>query len=438
VLVWKGPQGNFTKGDPYNNAKNIITGTDGTRSWVFYDHNFDPNVFLTGGNNDPALVTFNINLVGGVGPSEIDFYDVTSDSLSAARSPGTFDIDQIADAKAYVGHAPAPFRYMDLLDVITAAKRVWTASDIGDGLEVGFGSKGWSYDRCMAFSEAVGTGAHMNLPLQGDESCIRKIAGKMARWSLRTSYASYVELSNEPWNDQQFTWGIAAQIGRDRYGETGENTGAVNAGISARTFSKLSTQAMRWVTEEFAAVGATRYLSRVFNAQNVNAYNTEVSIKSDPDWLTYHDEIQTAPYCGGGSAAKYPQTIADITPAMLDEWIAWLRDTEAPRVYGWAAANRDVATKYGRRFGTYEGFLEKLGNTNFKVLLMSDPVRWPMVVNIMVEAHRTRLGGLMRGYIDNGREFGFRPHRSFYPGNSQYPAPGLQAWLDAMAATPTI
>lgn len=441
-VIWDGPQSMGSLSDLYGIAKSVQTGTNGTQSWIDFDHAFDPTLFtkrdpIPQPSFDNNTVRVDFKMVNGVGPSNVKVYEIVSQSNTAMRSTGIFDADYVTDSIIYRGHALYPFRFMDVQNIINQYNQIWSAAHVSETTGPQFGQFAWSYPRCLAFMEATSAGGQICYPLQADETFVRKVANMCAVWSARTKLHIAHELSNENWNPGQFSYHKLVKLGQDA-GDTSTD----NAAIARKQHAKMSTQIMKWITDEYSKVaGASAYLHRIINVQNATTGNTAGYATFDQDFLTYHDEYQVAPYLAGGLANNYPSIYADITDAHLDDFINKIETVEIPKVYGWAATNRDYAKSVNKRLACYEGLFEDIGNAAFQRKLKNDPIRWPYLIKLLFDQWGIRVGGLFRGYIDNGFTYGYRAHVSQSPDGIVDGAPQAIGWKTAkeyIASKPTI
>lgn len=446
---WKGVPGNM---EPYNInqvIKNTTTGTDGTYSWIDFDHTYNVGLTLiNGAPSDSINALFRYSISGGVAPTEIEAYYI--DSNGNALSTGYWDPDYIADYKHYVGHSTNAARMMDVQRIINMYDRVFTSDHIADGM-TRMPDNGWGYEMCFSFFEAVGVGGQVHLPLQADETYVRKAAALGARWAARTKLVTAWEISNEPWNSQQPTWGTMVTLGKAAGFTAFKTIKDANGndvvvedqhGIYMKYHSFLQGRVMKWVTEEYSKVaGATAYLRRIINVQNANPSNSRSTFLSDPNCALYTDEIQVAPYLGNKYAETFPSASANITDAHLDAYISRIKTEAIPDVFGNAALIRDFAFSQGKSFGCYEGLLENPNNPNFFARLKNDAERWAGLVWHILSEYKRMVGGHYRGYYDNSLAWGFRAHVSQSADisiNGLPVAAGLKAWYDFIAAQPTI
>lgn len=444
-LKWKGVAGNMSSGDFNNIGKNITTGTDGTYCWFDYDHMYDPSLYLTrGAASDATVMLIRVSSSGGVFPTEITAYDIDADGNPT--STGYWDPVYIDDQRKYLGHTTNGPRFMDVQKIIGMHDRVFSASHIIDGMSR-LPDGGWGYEMCFSFLEAAGLGGQVHIPLQADESFVRKAARLGAVWSARTKLVVAWELSNEIWNSRQFSYHTAYNLGKamgfTAYKSDGQGGQVEDEnGIRMQYNSFRHRQVMQWVTDEYSKVpGASQYLRRVLGCWN-NVPSNSISVAlSDPLCLDFTDELQSAPYLGNGMAASYPQTPADITDAMLDEVIAKIKNESLPTVFAYAAQIRDFALSKGKTFGGYEGLLEDLGNGELLLRLKRDNVRWPDLVTYILSEYKRLVGGHYRLYYDNSGSWGLRGHiSSDWKGsiNSLPVAGGMKAFYDFMSAQPTV
>ena len=447
-LRWKGVPGNMEAYNLWNTIRNQKAGTDGTYSWVDFDHVYNVAITLTNGApSDQINALWRYSISGGVTPTEIEAFYI--DANGNALATGYWDPEYIADMRHFVGHSTNAARMMDVQRIINMYDRTFTSSQIADGM-TRLPDNGWGYEMCFSFFEEIGVGGQVHIPLQADESFVRKAARIGALWSARTKLVSAWEISNEPWNSGQFTWGAMVNLGKamgmTAYKSDGNGGQVIDEnGIYIKYHSYLQGLMMRWVTEEYAKVpGATQYLKRVINVQNASPANTRSVFLADPNCALYTDEIQSAPYLGNGYAKNFPYNKDDpsvVTDAMLDEYINRIKTEAIPTVFANAAAIRDFALSQGKSFGCYEGLLEDPVHGNFFARLKNDNVRWPALVTYILTEYKRMVGGHYRGYYDNSLAWGFRAHVSQSPDgsvNGLPPALGLKAWYDFIAAQPTI
>lgn len=444
---WKGVADHITTNDFRNIIKNPQRGTDGVRSWFDYDHVYDATIPTKNpAPSDFINAWFRMVMVNGTIPTELEAYYI--DGNGNALSSGYWDPDYIDDMKHFVGHTNNGPRMMDVQRIINMYDRVFTADHIADGLSRLPGN-GWGYQMCFSFFEAIGVGGQVHIPLQADESFVRKAANIGAVWSARTKLTSAWELSNEIWNSGQYSYGKAVELGRAMGftatkivdGQTVEDAN----GIRIQYNSFRHRQVMQWVTDEYSKVpGASPYLKRVLGCWNNSPSNSLAVANSDPLCLAFTDELQGAPYLGNGYAQKYPYVQNDpsgITDAMLDEYIARIKNESIPYVFGCSAEIRDFALSKGKSFGCYEGLLEDPLNGNFFIRLKNDAVRWPALVTYILSEYKRLVGGHYRGYYDNSMAWGFRANISqdaYVSINGLPNAGGTKAWYDFIAAQPTL
>lgn len=433
---WKGvPEHVSYNRGAYETAQNRIAGTDGTRSWIFFNHVYDATLYMKGtGPSDLVNAIWRVTAVNDTVPTEIECFAV--DSNGNALGTGYWDDDYVSEKKRIKGHTINGDRLMDVQRIIGMYKVPYTDAHIADGLSR-LPNGGWGYQMSFSWFEAQGIGGQVHIPLLATEAFVRKAARLGATWSARTQLMLYWELSNEIWNSGQSSWGEAV-----RQGKAMGITGASDHDICMKWHSYRQGQVMAWITDEYNKVpGASPYLSRIINVQCTSPANARTTFEADPSCAQYTNEIQVAAYLGNGFGSKYPQDAASITDAMLDDYCARIINDSAPTVFGGAAAIRDYAFGKGKSFGNYEGLLEDPTNDQLLIKLKNDTTRFGNLVTNLLSEYKRVVGGHWRGYYDNSMKWGLRPHVCQSADgsiNGLSMAGGMKAFYDFVAQQPTI
>jgi len=419
----------------YETAQNRVAGSDGTRSWVYFNHNYDPTLYMKGtGPSDLVNTIWRIKAVNDTVPTEIECFAVDENNVPIGT--GYWDPDYVNEKKRLKGHTINGDRMMDCQRIIGMYNVAWTDAHIADGMSRA-PMGGWGYEMCFSWFEAQDIGGQVHIPLLATEAFIRKAARKGAIWSARTLLMIYWELSNEIWNSGQPSWGEAV-----RQGKAAGITGASDHDICMKWHSFRQRQVMQWITDEYSKVaGASPFLARVITVQGTNAANARTTLEADALCLTYTDEIQVAPYLGNGYGSGYPKDAPSITDAMLDDYISRLLTVALPAVFGGAASIRDYAFSKGKSFGCYEGLLEDPQNDQLLIRLKNDATRFGYLVTSMLTEFKRLVGGHWRGYYDNSMKWGLRPHICQSADgqiNGLQPAGGMKAFYDFVAAQPVL
>ncbi|MBB4619912.1 hypothetical protein [Sphingomonas abaci] len=347
-----------------NNIGNPVAGTDGTRSWIDFAHNFDPLELIKPGTHDNLGVWFRITKPSGTYPSGFEAFPI--DSQGNRLQKRTWDERYVAHLKRLFGVQPGmtvpllpvALRPMDLLSQIGYNNIPLSADKVPYRGERG-SRGGYSFETILDLYEDVGVGGWMLLPLQADESYVRAVAARCAAWCVQKMlFLLFEGAGNEGWNSFQSAYHALQAMYESQYPgkETNENARALKMqGI-------ISTQQMIWVKSEFDKVpGATKYLLRGCNFQNANIANARNLVATaHPDFKANHDVYMTAPYIAGGMAKDLPQTYP-ASDATMRTFVDRAK-AHVPLVYADAKKFQTWAKEDEKLYIPYEGFIEDTGS----------------------------------------------------------------------------
>lgn len=400
-VQWVGKVADCEFIDINGNIQNRVLGSSGDISYIDFNHKLNPLALLTAGTHDGAGVWFRIAKPSGTYPSSFEAFPI--DSNGNRLQTGFWDDRYVAFLKRLVGVQPGmtvpllpvAMRPMDLLSTIGYNTIPLSASDIAYRGQKG-SRGGYSFEDILDLYELVGVGGWINVALQADESYVRTMAAKCARWCAeKMLFLLFEGAGNEGWNDQQSAWGTMAGMYEAEYPgkESNQNARALKMqGI-------ISTRQMKWIKSEFDKVpGATKYLLRGINFQNANIANARnVVATADPDFMDNHEVFMTAPYTANGLAADLPKTY----PASDDTLRTFVERVKGvvPTIYGNAKKFVDWAAETKKIYIPYEGFFENTGNEQVISTLKQSPIG-AEITKYKVEYWRDNVGGPFGLYYD--------------------------------------
>jgi hypothetical protein len=198
-------------------------------------------------------------------------------------------------------------------------------------------SAGASIEDMVDLANLVGADPWFLVPYQADPDYIREFA-RLVHRRIDPRRTVYVELGNEVWNDMFAAAQQAQQEGMTLRLGNGDPTRAQ----SIRYAQKLRTTMRIW-TGVFADRPAR--LIRVAASQNANPDLAEI-ILSHADTADWVDALATAPYVWLDLSAR---------GAGDTEWVFARMPRAIEETIDFAARNRAVAARHGKRFIAYEG-----------------------------------------------------------------------------------
>jgi len=425
-------RGNPSDVDFHNSIRNftiIARGSNGTYSWIDYRHTFKLADLVYAGGYDAFYCW--IAIKSGA-PTELVCFDI--DDAGNALSPAQWDKDYVADCKLFKGHSLEAIRCMDIQSVIGQSDRV---VDVSDWALRGQYSPatGVSVLDLLDLFELVGVGGRLHIPLQATEGWVRLFGQTLKAFILRTGLYVSVAIANEIWNAFQPAWGIAQKL-YDADTATAWPGGAPSSGNdkALRYWSKTQATIMGWLTQELGE--ALPKCFRVIEVQNDGGYCAGVVLTYWPTTKSLTDQIDIAPYIGGGAG----KNITGSDSAAIDALVVNLKAAYPP-VHANALKVKTYALSQGKRFGAYEGGYEDFGNGVLQRAFRNDP-RGATMTKEILDDYETRIGSTYRWYCDNGHpaygQRNFAGQSYFDTIDGAPPAYVGQAFISKMAATPLI
>ncbi len=201
------------------------------------------------------------------------------------------------------------------------------------------GVDGMAIEQMVDLANAVGSDPWFTVPWNADDDYIRRM-GELVRDRLGQNHRAYFELSNEVWNfgfnvaSQALNEGLAQNLAADRYTN------------HLYRYAQKSTAMHKILTDVFKDNPAR--LVRVVSSQNANPWVAE-RIMEFGDTANWVDALATAPYFGHNFFDGANANVTDL-PTLFASLEQMRIDTLKQ-----AADNKAVATRYGKRFITYEG-----------------------------------------------------------------------------------
>ncbi|WP_126172159.1 hypothetical protein [Altericroceibacterium xinjiangense] len=199
------------------------------------------------------------------------------------------------------------------------------------------GPAGASIEDMVDLANALDADPWFQIPYRADDTYIRKFA-HLVHERIDPARTVYVELGNEVWNDM-----FAAAQQAEREGlSLGLGDGDPTRAQMIR-YADKHAHAMRIWTEAFA--DRPQRLVRVAASQNAWPDLAEIVLGHE-DTAAWTDALATAPYLWldlNGYEVRDVDRVFAAMPGALDETFAF------------AARNRAIAARYGKRYIAYEG-----------------------------------------------------------------------------------
>jgi hypothetical protein len=356
-IIWRGKAK-----DPYfvssgggfadANAGNVLRGSNGTHQWIDFDHNFDAaRLFANGAGFVQLYFRCTPDGTGADWPTDFHCYDINADG--SRQSPGYWDARYMADYRLFGrGDARNPFRTMDFQNIVDISHIVIdTPSQPGDKRRY----SRHSIPDILDLLDSTGLTAKFYVPMRATEAYVRTEARRTAKWAKRTGKRVQWALSNETWNIGQNAYRIAQQDAATRLNLFPGDSGKTANDVAIRYVSFRHKEVMTWVRQEFEAEGVANLLICSMEVQNDNPGNN-LNYLEEPGVAAFIDRWETAPYVGGGLAAK-PTSLLVNGAYDHEEFERRVR-AQIPQVHAKAAAHRDFALAHGWSYGTYEGGYE--------------------------------------------------------------------------------
>ncbi|XHR99693.1 hypothetical protein ACFB49_12900 [Sphingomonas sp. DBB INV C78] len=309
-------------------------------------------------------------------------------------------------------------RFMDWQNTNANAPVTWATRVTPQTLNQA-GTLGVSVEYMVALANQTDTDAWFSMPWNADEDYIRRFA-TYVRDNLEPGRKVYVEMSNEVWN-----WGFKVTLqARDEGLAMGLSTSPGDAAMY-RYSQKTSWMQKIW-TDVFKADRSR--LVRVVSSQNANPWVAEQILKYG-DTAQYVDALATAPYFGGGTFGGTRATITD-----LNNIFAYL-NADVDATIAKAIENKAVATRYGKRYITYEGgqHVVHSGNVALVTAINRDPRMYGLYKKYLA-AWRTQGADAMTLFNSTGpiSQYGAWGMRE-YAGQPMAETPKRQAAADYLA-----
>jgi hypothetical protein len=254
----------------------------------------------------------------------------------------------------------------------------------GDGIVNGPDSIPVEY--MVALANQTKTNPWFTIPWNADDDYVRRFA-EYVRDNLDPNLTAYVENSNEVWNYQYKVTKQALEEGKAG-GLTMDDFG-----ILLRRYGEKTGQVMDIWSSVFT--GKMNRIVRVAATQN-NAWAAGV-ILGYKGTASKVDALATAPYMNVTLKAGQ---LAD--PARVDSFFSSMMASVEKRIAE-AKANKDVATKYGLRYITYEAGQHALSPDDLDqmVLIQRDPRMGKLYTNYLTQ-WKDKVGDLMVLFADYG------------------------------------
>jgi len=228
----------------------------------------------------------------------------------------------------------------------------------------------------------AGADPWFNIPWNADDDYITRFA-TYVRDNLPADRKVYVENSNEVWNWAYPVTAQALKEGKDENlpGETGGDFQ-----IIIERYAEKTQHVMDIWSNVFA--GQTNRLVRVAAFQNVQPFYSEMLL-TFKDTYKHVDALATAPYFGFGPN-DYPNLTVDL--AFSTALPNAISDTLKH-----AAQNKQIATKYGLRYVTYEGGqgIELPNNVPLLEQIERDPRMYDMYKSYITQ-WQSQMGDLLQ------------------------------------------
>lgn len=329
---------------------------------------------------------------------------------------GVFDQRIVDDLKSY--------RVLRYLDWSTAnnnpASATWATRSDPQRL-VQDGTDGIALEHMVDLANAAGSDPWFTVPWNADEGYVRAMA-KLVHDRLAPGRKAYFELSNETWNyafpigNVVLNEGLARNLSPDKY-----SNNLLRYAEKSVWFHKLLTSAFQ---------DNPARLVRVLNLQSGNSSGIDLmmNFRDTKQWV---DAISTAPYFGNDLLRSVDVGVTD-----LSRLFASLETMRAESIER-AVADKASATKWGKRYLSYEGgqhIVPPAASADVAMRMQRSPLMHDIYQRYLSD-WKTKVGGTVTLYSATGaiNQYGAWGIRE-YAGQSVSETPKRRAVLEAIAA----
>ena len=329
---------------------------------------------------------------------------------------GVFDQRIVDDLKSY--------RVLRYLDWSTAnnnpASTTWATRSDPQRL-VQDGTDGIALEHMVDLANAAGSDPWFTVPWNADEGYVRAMA-KLVHDRLAPGRKAYFELSNETWNyafpigNVVLNEGLAKNLSPERY-----SNNLLRYAEKSVWFHKLLTSAFQ---------DNPARLVRVLNLQSGNSSGVDLmmNFRDTKQWI---DAISTAPYFGYDLLRTVDVGVTD-----LPRLFASLETMRAETIER-AVADKASATKWGKRYLSYEGgqhIVPPAASADVAMRMQRSPLMHDIYQRYLSD-WKTKVGGTVTLYSATGaiNQYGAWGIRE-YAGQPVSETPKRRAVLEAIAA----
>lgn len=247
--------------------------------------------------------------------------------------------------------------------VTWASRHTLASANITDG-------DGVAIEDMVALANEVKADAWFIIPWNADVTYVENFAS-FVKANLAPDLKVYIELSNEVWNG---SFPVASQAQREGVQRRLSSTAYQS---QLYRYAERMTEVMKIWTKEFGVEGASR-LVRVAAMQHVNPWTSE-NVLGFRDTAKYIDALATAPYFGHDLMNAGQTSDLDILFQRLN------KDLE--KTMSDAARNREIASKYGKRYIAYEAgqHISIGGNTSLLEKISRDEQMYRLYKKFLME-----------------------------------------------------
>lgn len=298
------------------------------------------------------------NVVRKAGSNELRFRYASSYSKTARWAFLTFDVDasnyvhdiDCRDATAAAADTFGPtfvrtlqgfrvVRFMKWQTAVEENRRVTWATRNKPGDASYWINDGVPIEDMVALANKVGADPWFAMPWNADDEYITRFA-TYVRDHLAPGRRVYVEVSNEVWNagypvQRQAQQEGAAEGLDTRYGAYGQ---------AMYRYAEKTQRVMGIWSSVFGQ--QMNRLVRVASTQNVSPFWSD-QILGYRNTAQYVDALATAPY--------WSFLDSDYSGQSLDQVMTNVLPTQIKETFNWAAQQKAIARKYGKRYVAYEG-----------------------------------------------------------------------------------
>lgn len=249
-------------------------------------------------------------------------------------------------------------RFMDWQNTNANVPQTWATRTLPDA-QSQTTKLGVAVEYMVALANEAGVDPWFSMPWNADEDYIRRFA-TYVHDNLAPGRVVYVELGNEVWNS---IFPVTSQAQTEGV-ETGLSPNA-NLAMLLRYAQKSTWMHKIWTDVYKANPGQ---LVRIVSTQNGSQWATEQVLKYG-DTAQYVDALATAPYFGYATFAGDRAQITD-----LSDIFTYL-SADIDRSIEDAIKNKQLASRYGKRYIAYEGgqHVVNPGNVELVAKINRDP-----------------------------------------------------------------